>query len=72
MDKIRVGVVGLGHRGRAMLKLSAEGFDYVEIAAACDILPKNWFDKEWVPDASGEIWTAGPSLSEQFPNAQFY
>lgn len=72
MDVIRVGVVGLGHRGRAMLKLSAEGFDYVKIAAACDILPRNWFDKEWVPDATGEIWTAGPSLSEQFPETEFY
>ena len=30
MKKIRVGVVGLGHRGRAMFKLAADGFDYVE------------------------------------------
>ena len=34
-DKIRVGVVGLGHRGRHMLKLAAEGVDCVVPAAAC-------------------------------------
>ena len=40
MDKIRLGVVGLGHRGRHILTLSAE-FDCAEIVAACDIKPSN-------------------------------
>lgn len=63
MEKIRVGVVGLGHRGRAMLQLSAEGFDCVEIAAACDIIPSNWYEKQWLSD---------DALSAKFPNAVFY
>lgn len=63
MKKIRVGVVGLGHRGRAMFKLSADGFDYVEPAAACDIRPENWYEKQWLSDAP---------LAKMFPNAVFY
>ena len=63
MDKIRVGVVGLGHRGRAMFKLAADGFDYVIPAAACDIKPSNWYEKQWLSDAA---------FSELFPDAEFY
>lgn len=62
MKKIRVGVVGLGHRGRGMLMLSAE-FECVEIAAACDILPRNWYEKQWHSPAP---------LADLFPNALFY
>lgn len=62
MEKIRVGVVGLGHRGRTMFKRSAK-FDKVECAAACDILPRNWYEKQWHMDAP---------LSEMFPDAAFY
>ena len=43
MDKIRVGLVGAGHRGRAMFSLAAKGFDFVVPAAACDIIPSNWY-----------------------------
>ncbi len=63
MKKIRVGVVGLGHRGRAMFKLAADGFDYVVPAAACDIRPVNWYEKQWLSDAP---------FAEMFPNAVFY
>ena len=63
MDKIRVGVVGLGHRGRAMFKLAADGFDYVIPAAACDIKPSNWYEKQWLSDAA---------FSEIFPDTEFY
>ncbi|MBE6929708.1 MAG: Gfo/Idh/MocA family oxidoreductase [Ruminococcaceae bacterium] len=64
MKKIRVGVVGLGHRGRHMLNLSAKGFgDIVEPAAACDIRPHNWYEKQWLSDAP---------MAEMFPNAQFF
>ena len=61
--KLRVGVVGLGHRGRIMFKLAADGFDFVVPAAACDILPHNWYEKQWLmPDA----------LSNIFPDTEFY
>lgn len=60
--KIRLGVVGLGHRGRAMMKLAAM-FDGVEAAAACDIRPGNWYERQW---------NAGESMSECFPDAEFY
>lgn len=62
MKKLRVGIVGLGARGRAMLKLTAK-FDCVEIAAACDIRDHNWFEKQWRSDAA---------FSEMFPEAVFY
>ena len=47
--KIRVGVVGLGHRGRAMMKLSGV-FDCVEVAAMCDIRPHNFYETQWLSD----------------------
>ena len=62
MKNLRVGVVGLGHRGRALLKIAAE-FDYVEIAAGCDIFPHNWFEKQWLSEMS---------MSDMFPKATFY
>ena len=62
MKKIRVGVVGLGHRGRAMFKL-AQKFESVECAAACDIRPRNWYEKQWHEDSP---------LSELFTHASFY
>lgn len=40
MKEIRLGVVGLGHRGRELLKLASK-FRQVKIAAACDIKPDN-------------------------------
>ncbi len=62
MKKLRVGVVGLGHRGRAMAKLAAE-FDCVTLAAACDLFPNNWFEQQWLSAAA---------MSDMFPKAQFY
>ena len=62
MTKIRFGVVGLGHRGRAMGILAA-GFACAEFAAACDIRPANWYEKQWLSDAP---------LAEMFPQAAFY
>lgn len=63
MDKIRLGVVGLGHRGRLMFKLAADGFDFVVPAAACDIIPKNWYEKQWLMDEA---------LALTFPDTEFY
>ena len=62
MKNIRLGVVGLGHRGRDLIKL-ASVFDNIEISAACDIRAHNWYQKQWLSDAP---------LSEMFPNAAFY
>ena len=62
MEKIKVGVVGLGHRGRALVKMVAL-FDSAEVTAVCDLIEKNWFEQQWL--------SAAP-LSEMFPNARFY
>lgn len=62
MEKIRLGVVGLGHRGREMYKL-ANHFDCVIPAAACDIKPSNWYEKQWLSDKA---------LSEMFPETLFF
>lgn len=61
MKNIRVGVVGMGHRGRAMAGL-AVCFPGVELAAACDILTGNWFEPRW----------GNQPMAEQFPDAVFY
>ncbi len=63
MKKIRVGVVGLGHRGRAMFEITHGSFDYVECAAACDILPHNWYEKQWLSEKA---------LAEIAPETVFY
>ena len=63
MKKIKLGVVGLGHRGRFMYKLACEKFVCVEATAACDILERNWYEKRWGLDKS---------MSELFPNTTFY
>ena len=62
MKKLRVGVVGLGHRGRAIFTLASK-FDCVIPAAACDILPRNWYEKQWLSEAP---------LAELLPEAKFY
>ncbi|MBR5542848.1 MAG: Gfo/Idh/MocA family oxidoreductase [Oscillospiraceae bacterium] len=62
MEKIRVGVVGLGHRGRELAKLSAQ-FDHVEITAVCDIKEENWTKTQWLSSAP---------LCEMFPKTTFY
>ncbi len=62
MKKLRIGVVGLGHRGRELTKIASQ-FDQVEIAAVCDILPHNWYQKQWLSNMA---------LSEMFPETAFY
>ena len=62
MYDLTVGVVGLGPRGRAMLKLAA-GFDGIRIGAACDIKPENWYRQQWRSSAP---------LAELFPDTKFY
>ena len=62
MEKVRVGVVGLGHRGRSILKLLAL-FDCVQIVATCDIRERNWFEQQCLSPAP---------MAEMFPEATFY
>jgi len=61
--KIRLGVVGLGHRGRLMFQLAGEKFASVLPVAACDLYARNWFEKQWLMDKA---------MCEIFPNATFY
>ena len=62
MKKIRLGVVGLGHRGRELFKIASK-FDCVCLAAACDIIPSNWYEQKWLCDAP---------MSDMFPDTVFY
>lgn len=39
MEKVRIGVVGIGGRGRGHIRILSE-FDDVELAAVCDLLPE--------------------------------
>ena len=63
MKKLKVGVVGLGHRGRWMFQLACRSFDFVEATAACDIIPRNFYEKQWLSDMA---------LATEFPNCKFY
>ncbi len=62
MKKLKIGVVGLGHRGRALAKIIAS-IDNAQLAAVCDIRPHNWYEKQWLSDMA---------LSEMFPDTAFY
>ena len=62
MNKLKIGVVGMGPRGRSLTKLAAT-FDNVEITAACDIRAHNWYEKQWQSDIA---------MAEMFPKASFY
>lgn len=44
MKKFKLGVVGLGHRGRGMFKGVAKGIGDFEAVAACDLNPALWFE----------------------------
>ena len=63
MKKIKVGVVGLGHRGRWMFQLACRSFDFVEATAACDILPRNFYETQWLSDMA---------LATEFPDCKFF
>ena len=65
MKEIRMGIVGLGHRGRAMLTLTKRGFPYVTPVAACDKFRRNWYDSETAE-------TASVAFGKDFPEVTFY
>ena len=62
MKKLRVGIVGLGPRGRSMIQLAAM-FDCVEVVAGCEVRPHNWFEKQW---------RAPAAMAELYPDAKFF
>ena len=62
MKKLRVGIVGLGPRGRSMIQLAAM-FDCVEVVAGCEVRPHNWFEKQW---------RAPAAMAELYSNAKFF
>lgn len=61
MDKIRLGMVGLGHRGRCLFRLAA-GFPVCVPTAACDINPELWFESQ----------RREKPLAEEFPQVRFF
>ena len=63
MEKIRFGVVGLGHRGRHMARLAKDAFDFTEFVCACDVDPLLWSEKQWLQDRA---------LKENYPDVAFY
>ncbi len=64
MTKFRLGVVGLGHRGRHMFKLAADSFPELVIpAAASDLIPSNWYETKFLQDRP---------MCESFPETVFY
>ena len=62
MEKIRVGLVGIGHRGWMVFALMCK-FEGVEGVAVCDIKRDNWFTKQK---------NAQKAYCEYFPNTAFY
>ena len=44
MKKYRLGVVGQGGRGRGMFRWFSENFEDIVPTAACDIVPKFWYE----------------------------
>ena len=63
MKKLRVGVVGLGHRGRFMFRLACDKFDFAIPAAACDLFPHNFYEQQWRCDKS---------IAAAYPDCVFY
>ncbi|MBR7096043.1 MAG: Gfo/Idh/MocA family oxidoreductase [Clostridia bacterium] len=65
MKEIRLGIVGLGHRGRAMAMLSCDAFEYVKLVAVCDKYRRNWFDSETAD-------TREVAFGKDYPDTVFY
>ena len=63
MEKIRFGVVGLGHRGRHMARLAKDAFDFTEFVCACDVDPALFHETQWLQTQP---------LRELYPDTAFY
>ncbi len=66
MKKLRLGVVGLGGRGRTMFRLAAQHFPQVIPAAACDIDEAHWFGPHDFPAVEPT------PMAQLFPETRFY
>ena len=64
--KFRLGGVGLGHRGRSMLKWANDGIDSFEAVAACDLDPDRFYKPCHLAGKN-----QGP-LKDELPNVAFY
>ncbi|MEI3003702.1 MAG: hypothetical protein V8T87_03670 [Victivallales bacterium] len=67
MKKFRLGVVGLGHRGRGMFKGVAKGIGDFEAVAACDLNPALWFEP-----TNSYYGGTQPALAECMPDVAFF
>ena len=67
MADFRMGVVGLGHRGRAMFQWVAKGIDGVKAVAACD-LNADLFYK----DVHFYYGGHKPPIADEMPDVRFY
>ena len=63
MEKIRFGVVGLGHRGRNMARLAKDNFECTEFIASCDIDPLLWSETQFLQPQP---------MKELYPGVHFY
>lgn len=59
--KLRLGVVGMGSRGRTMFRCAVL-FDCIIPAAVCEVRPENWFEDKW-----GKV-----ALAKEYPDTAFY
>ena len=64
--KFRLGCVGLGHRGRSMLKWANDGIDSFEAVAACDLDPDRFYKPCHLAGKN-----QGP-LKDELPKVVFY
>ena len=62
MKKYRLGVVGQGGRGRGMFRWFSENFEDIEPVAACDIVPKFWYETK----------ENDMTMAERMPQVAFY
>ena len=62
MKKYRLGVVGQGGRGRGMFRWFSENFEDIEPVAACDIVPKFWYETK----------ENDMTMAERRPNVAFF
>ena len=63
MKQLKIAVVGLGHRGRLMVKLAKEGFDNVQVLAACDLDAELWEKQQYLVDRP---------MKDVLPGTKFY
>ncbi len=61
--RVRMGVIGTGHRGTSLTRLMMV-FDYVDIPALCDINPEHLAEAQQVVTDSGRAKPEGYSRSE--------